>query len=62
VLKYDWLDPNTKVSGKEISAAANLTTADIKFQTLGIGWNYRFNSQVKFSAYYENWLPMKRHR
>jgi hypothetical protein len=59
VLKYDWLDPNTKVSGTEIvskSAAGKNTglgIADIKFTTLGIGWNYRFNSQVKFMAYYE---------
>jgi len=59
VLKYDWLDPNTKVSGTEIvakSSAGNITglgIADIKYTTLGIGWNYRFNSQVKFTAYYE---------
>ena len=59
VLKYDWLDPNTKVKDKEIvakSAAGKNTalgTADIKFNTLGIGWNYRFNSQVKLTAYYE---------
>jgi hypothetical protein len=59
VLKYDWLDPNTKVSGSEIaskSSAGNSTglgIADIKFTTLGIGWNFRFNSQVKFMAYYE---------
>jgi hypothetical protein len=59
VLKYDWLDPNTKVSGTDIvskSAAGKNTglgIADIKFTTLGIGWNYRFNSQVKFMAYYE---------
>ena len=59
VLKYDWLDPNTKVKGTEIvsKSAANkntaLGTADIKFNTLGIGWNYRLNSQVKLTAYYE---------
>jgi len=59
VLKYDWLDPNTKVSGADIVAKSaagkntGLGIADIKFTTLGIGWNYRFNSQVKFTAYYE---------
>lgn len=59
VLKYDWLDPNTKVSGTDIvsksSAGKNtgLGIADIKYTTLGIGWNYRFNSQVKLMAYYE---------
>lgn len=59
VVKYDWLDPNTKVSGKEIKAkntdgkSTGLSNADIKYTTLGLGWNYRFNSQVKFTAYYE---------
>ena len=62
VFKYDWYDPNTKVSGKEIvskitvdgkSVNTNLNTSDIRFTTLGLGWNYRFNPQVKFTAYYE---------
>ena len=59
VLKYDWLDPNTKVSGTDIVAKSSagkntgLGTADIKYTTLGFGWNYRFNSQVKLMAYYE---------
>ncbi len=59
VIKYDWLDPNTKVAGTDIVAKSaagkntGLGTADIKFTTLGLGWNYRFNSQVKFTAYYE---------
>ena len=59
VLKYDWLDPNTKVKGSDILAksAAGKSTAlgipDVKYSTIGIGWNYRFNSQVKFMAYYE---------
>ena len=58
VVKYDWYDPNTKVSGNQIvakngSVKTNLTANDIKFTTLGLGWNYRFNPQVKFTAYYE---------
>lgn len=59
VLKYDWLDPNTKVSGIDIVAKSStgnntgLGIADIKYTTLGLGWNYRFNSQVKLMAYYE---------
>jgi phosphate-selective porin len=60
VVKYDWLDPNTKVSGKEIKAKTDgslstlLSNADIRYQTLGVGWNYRLNSQIKFTAYYES--------
>jgi phosphate-selective porin len=59
VVKYDWYDPNTKVKGSEIASkseagkSTGLGTADIKFSTLGLGWNYRFNSQIKFMAYYE---------
>lgn len=59
VVKYDWYDPNTKVKGSDImskSAAGKNTglgVGDIKFTTIGFGWNYRFNSQVKFTAYYE---------
>lgn len=59
VVKYDWFDPNTKVKGSEIMSKASngkstgLGVADIKFTTLGLGWNYRFNSQIKLTAYYE---------
>lgn len=59
VVKYDWYDPNTKVKGSEIMAKSGagkntaLGNADIKFCTLGLGWNYRFNTNVKFTAYYE---------
>ncbi|MEI6680510.1 MAG: hypothetical protein WCL21_18015 [Mariniphaga sp.] len=59
VIKYDWYDPNTKVSGNDIVTKSStgkttkLTVNDIKFSTLGLGWNYRFNPQVKFTAFYE---------
>ncbi len=59
VVKYDWLDPNTKVNGENIKSrstdgkSAGLNNADIRYTTLGLGWNYRFNSQVKLTAYYE---------
>jgi len=57
VVKYDVYDPNTKVSGNEIGrsiAGATATNAtDAKFFTLGLGLNYRFNSNVKVMAYYD---------
>ncbi|NJK98451.1 MAG: hypothetical protein HC905_29190 [Bacteroidales bacterium] len=54
VVKYDWYDPNTDVSGNEIGRAGSLTgAADVKFTTLGLGWIYRWNSQVKITAYYD---------
>ena len=57
VLKYDIFDPNTKVSGDQIGVKAtgfNATTAgDIKYTTLGIGWIYAYDANVKLTAYYD---------
>jgi hypothetical protein len=54
LVKYDWYDPNAKASGKEIGVSgSNLTAADVKFSTLGLGYVYYFNSQTKLIFYYE---------
>ena len=57
VVKYDVYDPNTMVSGNEIGSAvtAGVKTgaADVKYSTLGLGLNYRWSSNVKFTAYYD---------
>jgi hypothetical protein len=54
LLKYDWYDPNVKVSKQEIGKAnTNLTAADIRFSTLGIGYAYYFNNNIKTILYYE---------
>ena len=54
VVKYDWYDPNTKIKGNEIGVANSKTGApDIKYNTLGLGWIYHWNSNVKITAYYE---------
>ena len=57
VVKYDVYDPNTMVSGNEIGSAVTTSiktsSADAKYSTLGIGLNYRWNSNVKFMAYYD---------
>jgi phosphate-selective porin len=54
LVKYDWYDPNIKVSGKEIGVpGANLTAADIKFSTLGLGYVYHFSNQIKLVLYYD---------
>lgn len=53
LLKYDWYDPNIKVSQNEIGkTGTNLTSADIRFNTLGIGYVYHFNDQTKIIFYY----------
>jgi len=54
VVKYDWYDPNTKISANQIGiAGSNTGKNDIKYSTIGLGWNYYWNSNVKLSAYYE---------
>lgn len=54
LVKYDWYDPNIKVSGMEIGKpGANLTAADIKFSTLGLGYVYYFSNQLKLVLYYD---------
>ncbi|WP_260607460.1 porin [Chitinophaga polysaccharea] len=54
VLKYDWYDPNTKVKGKEIGVpGAGLTPADIRYNTVGIGYLYYANEHLKFMVYYD---------
>jgi hypothetical protein len=54
ILKFDWYDPNAKVAEQEIGKpGTNLSSADIKFSTIGIGYIYHFNSQTKIILYYE---------
>lgn len=54
LLKYDWYDPNIKVNKSEIGkTGTNLTPADIKFSTVGLGYVYHFNLQTKLIFYYD---------
>ena len=61
-VKYDWYDPNTDVAGNNIGTAGATGTvktnkADIAYSTLGIGYLYRMNNNVKFMVYYD--IPIK---
>lgn len=58
VVKYDWYDPNMAVAGNDIGVKVTgknkaTAAADARFSTLGIGWVYKWNSQVKITAYYD---------
>lgn len=54
VIKYDWYDPNTKASGDQLgSSGSKLGLADLKFSTLGFGYNYKWDNNVKISFYYD---------
>lgn len=53
IVKYDWYDPNTEVKESNIGKpGTNLTVADIKFSTLGLGYAYHFNKNTKVVFYY----------
>ncbi len=60
VLKYDVYDPNTDVEGKDFTwdAAAKkvkggLSGADLKYSTVGLGWIYHWDENLKFVLYYD---------
>lgn len=53
VYKYDFFDPNTSVSGAQITKAGNFGVGDIKYTTQGFGINYLASANVKFMFYYD---------
>ena len=53
LVKYDVYDPNTDVKGSDIGVGSKTGVADIKFNTLGLGWIYHWDENVKFTASYE---------
>lgn len=53
MIKYDWYDPNRKVKGAQIGLnGGNFNVADMRFNTLGVGFTRYFSDRVKFLAYY----------
>jgi phosphate-selective porin len=52
VLKYDWYDPNTKVSGDEIGKNETSET-DLSQNALGFGALWRINNNLRLQAFYE---------
>lgn len=54
MIKYDFYDPNTRVKESQIGKpGTNLTVADIRFSTLGIGYSYSINPQTRLILYYD---------
>ncbi len=58
VIKYDWYDPNTDVSGNEIGqsmigAAKATNETDLRYDTWGFGLLYHFDANIRFMAYYD---------
>ena len=58
IIKYDWYDPNTDVEKDEVGKTVNngmkaTSTTDVKYSTLGLGLAYRWDANVKLTAYYD---------
>jgi len=53
VVKFDWYDPNKALSGKDVTAANGFTAADVRFNTLGVGYMGFLNTHVKLFVYYD---------
>ncbi|MBS1562923.1 MAG: porin [Bacteroidetes bacterium] len=52
--KYDWYDPNTQAAGKEIgTAGSGLGAADIRYNTVGFGYLYYINDNLKLVLWYD---------
>lgn len=55
VLKYDWFDPNTDVSGSDIGkAGSGLKAADIKYTTIGVGYNFYMDDNIRWVLWYDH--------
>lgn len=52
VLKYDWYDPNTNVTGADLNGLNGMTKAELKYTMLGMGYNFYATENVKFMVYY----------
>ncbi len=52
VLKYDWYDPNTKVSGDDIGLNGT-NYVDLSQNTFGFGLLWRASPSIRLTAYYE---------
>lgn len=52
VFKYEWYDPNTKVSASDLNGINGMKQGEIKYTCIGIGYNVAITEQVKFMLHY----------
>lgn len=52
IIKYDWYDPNTKVSKNDIGQNG-VNVGDLTINTLGIGLLWKFNNDLLLRSYYD---------
>jgi hypothetical protein len=62
VVKYDSYDPNTDIKVADIDSAkiaGGVSIADLMFNTIGLGWIYHWDENIKFMLYYDIVQPEK---
>lgn len=53
VVKYDFYDPNTEISGDEIGSSEGTSKTDLSFNTLGLGVLWKISNAFRLQAFYE---------
>lgn len=51
-IKYEWFDPNTKISAADLNGKNGMKSGEIKYTMLGVGYNLYLTQNVKFMFYY----------
>jgi hypothetical protein len=54
LVKYDWYDPNNRISGQELTQVNNFGPADVRYDTFGIGYICYLNDNLKLVLYYDH--------
>lgn len=52
VVKYEWYDPNTKLSASDFGVGTTFKSAELKYQMLGLGYVHYWDENLKFMVYY----------
>lgn len=51
--KFDFYDPNRKISAADIGVLPNTGEADVMYTTFGVGYIFRWNKHIRLMAYYD---------
>lgn len=54
VLKYDWYDPNTGISGNDIAPGKGFSAADVSYHTFGGGYVWYASENLKATFWYDH--------
>lgn len=51
-VKYEWLDPNNKISANDLNGKNGMKEGEIKYTMIGVGYNFYLDTNVKFMVHY----------